>query len=298
MKQILLTTTTLIFLFISLKGQEGLRNQKIDGYRGIWFELNQKYEYGDKYSGGLGTYTAKHIPLAIYAAEVDKTFFVYGGTTQQEEKHLLCMVGVFDHKTRKVSKPTVAYDKLGVDDPHDNPSIMIDDSGYIWIFVSGRGRKRTGIKLKSTLPYNIDSFEIISEEEFTYPQIRNTSKGFFHFFTKYTGVRELYFEHSKDGSDWSSDQKLAGIKAPGYQKSGHYQLSNQYNDGEILATFFNRHIDGHPDTRTDLYYVQTRDFGQTWTNIAGVELSLPLETVDNDARVIDYFSAQKNVYMK
>src|SRR5690554_2016171 len=52
---------------------------KEDGYRGIWFRLNQHFEYGPKYSGGLGTYTANHIPLAIYAEEVDKTFFVYGG---------------------------------------------------------------------------------------------------------------------------------------------------------------------------------------------------------------------------
>ena len=28
-------------------------NQKIDGYKGIWFTLGQFSEYGDKYSGGL-----------------------------------------------------------------------------------------------------------------------------------------------------------------------------------------------------------------------------------------------------
>ena len=69
-----------------------LSNSRISGYRGIWFELNQKYEFGDKYSGALGTYTAKHLPLAIYAEEVDKTFFVYGGTISEDKKHLLCMI--------------------------------------------------------------------------------------------------------------------------------------------------------------------------------------------------------------
>ncbi|NQT12298.1 MAG: hypothetical protein HQ582_06105, partial [Planctomycetes bacterium] len=43
---------------------------KDDGYRGIWFTLGQYsdtpyakrfWDYGDKYSGGLGTYTAKHV---------------------------------------------------------------------------------------------------------------------------------------------------------------------------------------------------------------------------------------------
>ena len=32
---------------------------------------------------------------AIYAPEVKKTFFVYGGTTTADEKHLLIMISVF-----------------------------------------------------------------------------------------------------------------------------------------------------------------------------------------------------------
>jgi hypothetical protein len=70
---------TLTSLTIGNAFCQSLSNTKINGYKGIWFELNQKYEYGDKYSGALGTYTAHHVPLAIYAKEVDKTFFVYGG---------------------------------------------------------------------------------------------------------------------------------------------------------------------------------------------------------------------------
>src|SRR5690625_7842004 len=57
---------------------EIVSEEAVIGYQGIWFTLGQFSEYGDKYSGGLGTYTANHIPLAIYAEEVDKTFFVYG----------------------------------------------------------------------------------------------------------------------------------------------------------------------------------------------------------------------------
>lgn len=147
-----------------------ISNRKIDGYKGIWFTLNQFSEYGDKYSGGLGTYTAKHHPLAIYAPEVNKTIFVYGGTTSEDEKYLLCMAGSYDHTTKKVSKPTVVHDKQGVDDPHDNPSLLIDPQGYIWVFVSGRGRGRPGFKYKSLKPYDIDAFEQITEEEMTYPQ--------------------------------------------------------------------------------------------------------------------------------
>lgn len=111
----------------------GMDNEKLDGYRGIWFELNQKYKYGDKYSGGLGTYTTNHLPMAIYAEEVDKTFFVYGGTTRSDEKHLLSMIGYYDHKTEMVPQPTIVCDKMGIIDPHDNPVVQIDQDGYMGI---------------------------------------------------------------------------------------------------------------------------------------------------------------------
>ena len=98
---------------------------RVDGYRGIWFTLGQFSAYGDKYSGGLGTYTANHIPIAIYSPEVNKTFFVYGGTIK-DQRHLLIMAGYYDHTTHQVPRPTVVLDKLTVNDPHDNAAIAID----------------------------------------------------------------------------------------------------------------------------------------------------------------------------
>lgn len=283
--------------FVAAQSSSSLNNTKIDGYRAIWFELNQKYEYGDKYSGALGTYTAKHTPLAIYSKKADKTFFVYGGTTNKDERHLLCMIGEFNHKTGMISKPTVVYDKQKVNDPHDNPSLLIDDAGYVWVFVSGRGRSRMGFKFKSKKPFNIDAFEQITEEEMTYPQPWNTSDGFFHFFTKYSGVRQLYYETSTDGVHWTDDKLLAAIPVNSGEKSGHYQTSAVFQNKK-LGTFFNRHPQGNVDKRTDLYYVQTEDFGKSWTNVNGEVLELPLLKMENPAWVIDYASQEKNVYMK
>ncbi len=281
----------------ALFAQPVLDNRKIDGYRGIWFTLGQYSKYGDKYSGGLGTYTAKHRPLAIYSAESNKTFFVYGGTTQKDEKRLLCMISYYDHETHSVPKPTVVVDKIDVIDPHDDPSLAIDKEGYIWVFVSGRAKKRPGFKYRSDRPYSIDSFVKVTEEEMTYPQpLWDDREGFFNFFTKYTGVRELYYETSEDGVVWSDDAKLAGIVEPGTMKSGHYQVSGQRNG--VVCTFFNRHPNGVVDKRTDLYYAQSKDRGRTWTTIEGKELGVPMTTVDCGARVIDYASQGKNVYLK
>ncbi|MBR1706178.1 MAG: hypothetical protein IJ721_05230 [Bacteroidales bacterium] len=74
-------------------------NATADGYRSICFTIGQGHECGDKYSGGLGTYTMKHIPLAVYAREVNKTFFVYGGAPKDDELYLQCMVGCYNHTT-------------------------------------------------------------------------------------------------------------------------------------------------------------------------------------------------------
>jgi hypothetical protein len=290
----------LIILFVfssAFASGQGLGNTKISGYRGIWFELNQKYEHGDKYSGALGSYTAKHIPLAIYSEEVDKTFFVYGGTTQADRRYLLCMMGEYNHQTAMVSKPTVVHDKSGITDPHDNPSMLIDGEGFIWVFISGRGRIRPGFKYRSIRPYDISAFEQITEEEMTYPQPWKSEYGFFHFFTKYTGVRQLYFETSKDGLAWTEDQMLAAIPVQEGENSGHYQVSSCF-EGKVVATFFNRHPNGIVDRRTDLYYLQSEDFGITWTNVNGETLIVPLTEQASPARVLDYASQSKNVYLK
>ena len=132
-----------------------LTGTEAEGYRGIWFTIGQvRSGFGPKYSGGLGTYTMKHIPVAVYAAEADKTFFVYGGTPAADRKYLLCTVGCYDHKTGMLRRPVVVCDKgvNNVHDPHDDPTIQIDKEGYVWIFVAGRGNTRPGIRYRSRKP--------------------------------------------------------------------------------------------------------------------------------------------------
>ncbi len=274
-----------LFLLCEVDGQ----NAKADGYKGIWFELGQRSEYGDKYSGGLGTYTSSHIPIAIYSPEAKKTFFVYGGTTKQDEKHLLIMISFYDHRKHVVPKPVIVYDKMGVDDPHDNASLSIDDKGYIWVFVSGRNTSRPGIIFKSNSPYRIENFEKIKEGEMTYPQPWwMKGAGFIYLFTKYTKGRELYWTTSKDGLAWEPEHKLAGM-------GGHYQVSNVR--GSKLVTVFNYHPGGNVDKRTNLYLLQTEDMGKTWKTINGKTVQTPLTDKHDEALIKDYEAEQKLVYL-
>jgi hypothetical protein len=258
--------------------------RRADGFRGIWFALGQVSAFGDKYSGGLGTYTSSHVPMAHYVKEVNRTYLTWGGTPAPKQRRLQILVSYFDHITGKVARPVIVMDKSPVDDPHDNGSLAIDADGHLWVYVSGRGRSRPGRIFRSKVPYEINAWLNLGDAEFTYPQPWWVEgKGFLHTYTRYTKGRELYFRTSRDGIIWNDEQKLAGI-------GGHYQTSHQVG-GRIL-TAFNRHPGGEVDLRTDLYYMETRDLGGTWTNAAGAKLTVPLAKEDNPARIRNYSSNQ------
>ena len=281
-RRTLVAAFTLLMAHASANGADTAAYPKADGFRGIWFGLGQRSEHGDKYSGGLGTYTANHVPMALYVKSVNRTYFTWGGAPAADKRQLLILISYFDHCTGLAARPVVVMDKSPVDDPHDNASLSIDDEGHLWVFVSGRNVKRLGSMFRSKRPHTIDDWERLPDSEFTYPQPWHfEGKGFFHTYTRYTRGRELYFRTSKDGREWSKETKLAGI-------GGHYQTSEK--SGERILTAFNRHPKGNVDLRTDLYYLETPDMGKTWTTADGTQIALPLTQEDNPARIRNYSS--------
>ena len=280
-------------------------NVRDDGYRGIWY-MNQPShdEYVYKYSGGLGTYCAKHKPFAVYRDEVKRTFFCYGGTTKDSNRKLLHMVSYYDHKTGTVPRPTILLDKK-TNDAHDNPVISVDDKGYIWILSTSHGTARPSYIHRSKKPYDISEFELVratrmlnSQEvpitNFSYMQAWHVpGKGFICFFTRYNDParRTLCLMTSLDGVKWSTWTRLAAIH------EGHYQVSAAAK--KKAGTAFNFHPRGKGlNWRTNLYYIETSDFGRTWQTVDGQELALPLTDVKTPALVHDYQAEGLNVYLK
>ncbi|MDR0337359.1 MAG: BNR-4 repeat-containing protein [Planctomycetaceae bacterium] len=295
-----------------------LLNQKDDGYRGIWYH-NQpsKDEYVFKYSGGLGTYPANHYPFAVYAPEVGKTFFCYGGTEKGTEKTLLHEVSYFDHKTGTVPRPTILLDKK-TDDAHDNPVMSMDAQGYLWIFSTSHGTGRPSFIHKSKKPYDIEEFERISATKilggqsvplnnFSYLQIYHLAdQGFAAMFTTYDkrilndssaiSSRTLCSMSSSNGIEWSEWRPFAGIL------HGHYQSTGVSKNGKIGSSF-----NFHPNNkqsgriglnyRSNLYYMETKNAGKTWQNAQGEPVTVPLKEIENNALVHDYYSENQNVYI-
>ncbi len=269
-------------------------NEKEGGYHGVWYDCPDPVittEYAIKYAGGNGTYCAFHRPLAIYSPQADKTFFCYGGSQKGNNKALMHIVSYYDHKTGMVPRPTIVLDKE-TDDAHDNPVISIDDKGYIWVFSTAHGTGGPSYIHKSRQPYSIDEFEQINAVRgsdigeipfvnFSYFQPWNVAgKGFGCFMSLYFQpvMRTSYFISSADGINWT---KPVCISVMGV---GSYNVS--LGNSSKIASAFNYHpVEGRSDARTNLYYIETLDFGKTWQNAAGEELELPLADTDNKALV-------------
>jgi hypothetical protein len=264
--------------------------------------MNQptKDEYRYKYSGGFATYPQQHAPIAIHAPAVRRTFFVFGasaGNISESGDRLLHMVSYFDHKTGTVPRPVLLLDKK-TSDAHDNPTLSIDREGYLYVFSSAHGTSRPAYIHRSRRPYDISSWELLVETNFSYTQPWHLAglNRFLFLHTLYTkeGHRTLNFKTSADGRQWGAPQLLAHIEM------GDYQVS--WPNGDKVGTAF----DMHPASgrgkglnyRTNLYYAETTDAGATWRNAAGEALNLPLVDAQNPALVHDYNGENLNVYMK
>jgi hypothetical protein len=283
-----------------LGGAEANLNEKDEGYRGIWYfnqPSNDQYVY--KYSGGFATYPQQHAPIAIYSKAANKTFFCYGGTVKGKHE-LLHMVSYFDHATKTVPRPTILLNKK-TEDAHDNPTLSIDDAGYIWIFSSAHGTSRPAYISRSVKPYSVDAFERVLETNFSYTQPWHLpGKGFLFLHTRYRPVaggktqgRSLFSMISKDGRQWSEPRQLA------FAMMGHYQISWPDEARGRIGTAF----DVHPNpvglnARTNLHYMETRDLGATWQTVDGKPIELPILQPENAALVRDYRREGLLVYLK
>jgi len=275
-----------------------------DGFKGIWYS-NQATgdQYAYKYSGGMATYPQQHVPIAIYAPEVDKTFFVLGGTDDSNST-LLHLISCYDHATGQVARPRILIDKETTD-AHDNPVLSIDSDGHIWVFSNTHGEApRDSHIFRSAAPYDISRFTEVDLPTDVFPNNRFNygqpwyfdGEGFVLLHTRYVSNnrgREIFVTNSPDGYTWSSRREVSAMPI------GQYQISHA--SGNRLVSALNYHPDapeGEFNARTNLYYMETTDYGYTWKTADGQTLSLPLDSASNPALVYDYEAEGKLVYLK
>jgi hypothetical protein len=274
-----------------------------NGFHGVWYG----YTDGTYYAGGLGTFPQQIHPMAYHAAnagERGRTFFVYGGAKEGVPGNLLTTISYYDHATRRVARPRILNDRQ-TNDGHDNPSIMLDREGHIYVFSNAHGTLRDSHIYRSSRPYEIDEFQIVLSLEksvnFSYAQPWYVDgQGFLllhSFYGRRDPIRRLYYNTSRDGISWDYAWSLDAANArpalaliPG----GNYQVSKA--NGPTVGTMFDYNVDAVG--RTNLYYVKTSDFGRTWQTAGGATVTVPITDVKNAALVHDYEAEHLYVYMK
>ena len=287
---------------------------RAEGYWGIWYQQQPPHpEQRFNLSGGLATYSSRHMPVACYAEKAKKTFFVFGAagntpepssgpesgqpepttaSSQGGRQTLRVMVSYFDHQTRQVPRPAVVREDAS-GDAHDNAAISLDDAGHLWVFVAGRETNPPAAIFKSTKPYDIASFQEVRQTDFAFPQPWFLSRqGFLLVCTRTVqGKPTPYVATSPDGMKWAEPRLLAD------PATGWDTVSGQF--GSKIGVALTCHLpDGGPDTPTNLYYVETKDFGKTWQNMQKQPVELPIKREDEKARLREYQRSGRLVFLK
>jgi hypothetical protein len=276
-------TLFLVCICVPVRAADLEPAQRLDGYRGIWYQISKGSNVA--YSGGLGTYPPHIRPLAVYAAEANKTFFVWGGAGSPQGQHLRIMISYYDHQTGMVPRPVVVRDAGRMGDAHANPSMTIDPQGHIWVFAARR-HGFPGHIYRSVKPYDISAFRQLGNVD-AYPQAWPvTGQGMLLLETAYSGGRGNHWRTTRDGQTWTEPQRLF--------RGGNYASSFEHNGRIFVASDW--HNRGS-DNRTNVYMVMTGNLGQTWTNITGEPITTPMRFPDNPALVRDYNADNRYVFL-
>lgn len=242
--------------------------------------------------GAMADTGISSIPNACYVEKVNKTFFTYLSKTQttNDKPNLLIMIAYYDHNTKMVPQPHVL---IKTKDAHHQPALTLDQDGYLWVFVGSDNTNEPANILKSTKPYDINSFDLAAKSTFADPQcwyLENNGFLLIHSRNQ-EGCRQLYSTSSPDGLNWSQPIPLAAIE------QGHQALSWKHKNTIALA--FNTNINKNgQNTPTNVYYMETSDLGKNWRNVRKQKIEIPLKTVDNPALIRDYASQDWSIYLK
>ncbi len=232
-------------------------------------------------------------PWAVYVPDVQKTFFVYVGAALQDnapdaKPRPAILAAFYDHQSGTVARPVIVCQNPQTDGCPE-AALTLDEQGYLHVFVSNGPKGRSHI-YRSHAPHAIDGFEDIFQASFINPQPWHLPKhGFLlvHLQPR-EGKNLLCFSTSPDGRAWSEPKVLADL-APGYR-----MVSGRYNEKVGVAFAY----DEQPGEPTDLFYLETRNFGSTWQTTSGAAVDLPLGKPDGPALIRDYRSTRRIVYPK
>ena len=274
--------------------------------RGVWYccgTANTLPGHGHVYSGPMATYCVWHRPMAIYAPSVDRTFFVYGNADNAPT------ISCYDHAEASFAAPVV----LGSNpdgDAHRNPTLLIDEDGYLYVFYGAHGHQ-THV-LRSDAPYDFSSWSeraCIEDPGTSYPQPWQLRAG--EVFVSYRQAPGWRFRISTDGAaSWQDPVDLVNFGCPDdasgcaeysiyaitvaeageYPRKVHIAWSRL--GGGTPEEIENKHLWAR---RYNVYYACSDDGGTTWRRSDGTPYELP---ISEEAAEKIYDCGQHGVWLK
>ncbi len=271
-------------------------------FQGVWYQCGTANAYPGKpyvYSGPCASYCAWHRPMAVHAASQQKTYFVFGNAKNWPA------ISYYDHKTKTFAAPVVLGKNMNMD-AHRNPTLMVDEAGYLYVFYGAHGDITHVVK--SAEPYAIGRWQTLPDLDkphTSYPQPWQLRTG--ELFVSYRQAPGWCTQRSRDGGkSWEPARVLIDfpvstttyptVYAITIAETGSYprriHIAWSRLGGGTEKEIATKHAWAR---RHNVYYACSDDGGDSWHRSDGTPYRLPID--QTQAEEI-YDSGEHGVWLK
>ncbi len=284
-----------------------MRGERVDlvptEFRGAWYGSGRENTlpgHAFVYAGAKATYSAWHRPMAVYSPEVNRTFFVYGDAQNRPA------VSEFDHAAGRFAKPWA----LGTnpdDNAHRNPTLLVDEEGFLFVFYGYHGSRQPIHVLRSLYPHDISAWTHVSDltdGNGSYANPWQLLPG--EIIVPHRQPTGWCFKKSRDqGATWSDTVELVSFstyegtstvyglttaQAGPYPRGIHFVWSRL--GGGTPEAIRTKHLWAR---RYNVYYACSYDGGDTWQRSDGTPYTLP---ITEDTAELVYNSGEHGTWLK
>jgi sugar phosphate isomerase/epimerase len=231
-------------------------------------------------------------------------------------------VAAYNHDTQQWSGPYKAGTSLLGKDPtkkidsHGKPTLLIDDAGYIHIFYGGHGgiKDKHGINLLgdyhsgenrhavSTKPYDISNWQDLNNVSpfGNYNQAIKMDNGDIYLISRHGAHRSDWVYEKSTDNGRTFEAPVAFLKhqrrADELGSDSWYPYVSKGLNNDILVGFdyhycWDRNAPlnnrgGHSTERKNLYFAKFDTATNTWTNVSGESLAIPITKDLADAKAL------------
>lgn len=247
------------------------------------------YGYDTGYNSPLAVGFQWVNPQAVRrtSGSIDRTYITYA---RKSGSSYHVMVTYFDHNTKQYATP-VQVVALYDGDAHRNPAILVDSSGYIFVFFDGassneyvkRSTNVNDISAWSGLGTSPDYWVLVYDcgsrvadsLGATYPNVFQIGTTLYCFFRLDISAslyeKNVVWKKSTDGgATWTSQTTLFDFGDP----YNIYAIVKKAPDGSIHA-ICHEYEYGTPSYYRHVYYLYSTDGGTTWKKRDGTTVTLP-----------------------